>query len=173
MITTTATSTTATSTQDSKVAGRSRRTRGLRRAALVVTMAAAATVSSVAAADAVVNTGGAPTHTYHLSGTDCNALVGAVKTTTGAVMGGVDVTCGTVHQITARAVEYRWNGVSWQSWSSGNFTAHSSYLSVHTGAICGGGYAQWYTAAYVTIGGLSYGPLNSSSSTSGYAPPNC
>lgn len=166
----TATRTTATSTQDSKVADRSRRTRGLRRAALVVTMAAAATVSSVAGADAVVNTGGAPTHTYHLTGTNCNALVGAVKTTNGAAMGGVDVTCGSAHHITARAVEYRWNGVSWQSWSSGNFTSYSSYLSVHTGGICGGGYAQWYTAAYVTIGNLSYGPLNSSSSTSGYAP---
>lgn len=136
-------------------------------------LAAGTVVLAAGPAQAQVNTQGAPTHTYTLTGTNCSALVGAVKTTTGAVMAGVDVTCGSVHLITSRAVEWRWNGSTWQSWSSSNFTARTTYLSVHGAGICGGGAAQWYTAAYVSIDGASYGPLNSNSTTSAYTPPNC
>jgi hypothetical protein len=93
-----------------------------------------------------------------------------VKTTNGAAMGGVDVTCGSNHRITARAIEYRWNGASWQTWSSGDWTAYGSSLSVHTGGICGGA-AQWFTRAYVTVDGRAYGPLDSNSVTSPYDPP--
>jgi len=146
------------------------RRRFLRRTGVVAAFAGATVVASAATAQAQVNTAGAPTHTYTLTGTNCRALVGAVKTTNGAAMGGVDVTCGSVHQITARAIEYRWNGSYWQTWSSGDWTARSSYLSVHTAGICGGA-AQWFTRAYVTIDGLRYGPLDSNSVTSPYDPP--
>ncbi len=145
----------------------------LRGAALVAAFTAATLTGSFGSADAVVNTSGAPTHTYLLSGTNCSALVGAVKTNTGAAMGGVDVTCRSAHKITARVIEYRWNGRSWQGWSSATYTYNTSYLSIHTPGICGGGGAYWYTAAYVTVDGVSWGPLNSNSVGSWWAPPNC
>jgi hypothetical protein len=144
--------------------------RRLRRSGAVTAVAAAALLASSAAAHAQVNTQGAPTHNYYLQGTNCQALVGAVKTANGAAEGGVDVTCGSNHRITARAVEYRWNGSSWQTWSSGDWTAYTSYLTVHTGPICGGP-AYWFTRAYVTVDGLSYGPLDSNSVSSYYDPP--
>lgn len=144
--------------------------RHLYRTGAVTAVAGVALLASPMSAHAAVNTHGAPTHTYSLLGTNCQALVGAVKTTNGAAMGGVDVTCGSNHQITARAIEYRWNGVSWQTWSSGDWTAYTSALSVHTAGICGGA-AQWFTRAYVTVDGRAYGPLDSSSVTSPYDPP--
>ncbi|HEY6934142.1 MAG TPA: hypothetical protein VI452_12150 [Marmoricola sp.] len=144
--------------------------RRLHRTAVVSAMAATALLASPAAAHAEVNTHGAPTTNYHLLGTDCYALVGAVKTDNGAAMGGVDVTCGSNHRLVARAVEYRWNGSSWNTWSSGDWTAYTYYLTVHTGGVCGAP-AQWFTRAYVTVDGTTYGPLDSNSSASYYDPP--
>lgn len=150
----------------------SRRSWG-RRAGAVAALAAVAATMGAPAANAEVNPNGAPIETYHLSGTDCQATVGAVRTTTGAAMGGVDITCGSQHRIAARAVEYRWDGSSWQHWSSNQFVARTHYLTVHTTAICGGGYAQWVTKAYVRVDNRSYGPLVSNDVTTGYTPPNC
>ena len=143
------------------------------RTATVLALTAATAALGLPPANADVNHSGAPINTYRLLGTHCRATVGAVKTTTGAAMGGVDVTCRGRYRIVARAVEYRWDGTSWQHWSSGNFRARTRYLSVHTGAICGGGEAQWVTIAYVTIGRRHYRHLVSNSVTSAYIPPDC
>jgi len=133
-------------------------------------VAAASVFAGASPASAVVNPNGAPTHTYALRGTNCTALVGAVRTTNGAAMGGVDVTCASVHNVTATAVLYRWNGSTWATYSSGPWTTRSNYLSVHTGGVCGAG-AQWFTRAYVTVDGLTYNALDSNSVTSYYDPP--
>jgi hypothetical protein len=134
----------------------------------------AVTVGSLAvgasSAGAVVNQNGAPTHRYTLTGTNCSALVGAVRTTNGAAMGGADVTCGSTHNITATVVLYRWNGSSWATYSSGPWTARSSALYVHTGGVCGVN-AQWFERASVTVDGRTYNNLDSNNVTSAYDPP--
>jgi hypothetical protein len=166
-----------TTTHDPAASGEpTSRSRSGRRAGTVAALVAvAATLAAVSApvASAEVNPNGAPIETYHLTGTDCRATVGAVRTTTGAAMGGVDISCGSRHRIAARAIEYRWNGSYWQHWSSGQFVGRTHYLTVHTGAICGGGYAQWVTKAYVRVDNRTYGPLASNDVTTGYAPPDC
>jgi len=171
-----AATTTHTLAASDEAAPRSPRRRGWRAGAIAALAAVAATLTvsvGAPAAQAEVNPNGAPIETYHLSGTDCRATVGAVRTTTGAAMGGVDISCGSRHRIAARAIEYRWNGSYWQHWSSGQFVGRTHYLTVHTAPICGGGYAQWVTKAYVRVDNRTYGPLMSNSVTTGYAPPNC
>jgi hypothetical protein len=141
-----------------------------RRAAFGLAVVAATVLAGAGTAGATVNQSGAPTHRYSLTGTNCSALVGAVKTNNGAAMGGVDVTCDSTHQITATAVLYRWDGRSWATYSSGAWTARTTALSVNTGSVCGA-VAQWLTRAYVTIDGLSYNALDSNTVTSPYDPP--
>jgi len=126
------------------------------RTGLVLALLVGAALAGATNASATVNT--TPPHAPYTSVQwgDCNVLVGAVKTTNGAAVGGTDVRCGHYRgYITTKVTLYRWTAATgWVHYPTTTGTVNNwYYLSVWgNSGVCGGD-AWWITRAVVTVDG--------------------
>jgi hypothetical protein len=138
---------------------------------MIVTFAVVAATAATAGAGVVNQLG---PHTVYAWG-DCSVDVGNVKTTTGAAVGGADITCGHYRGvITAKVNLYRYTATTgWQlARTSPWYATYNNYaLSLSTTPpYCGNGLARWYTMVTVNVDGYQ---TQFTSSSALYTPPAC
>jgi hypothetical protein len=120
-----------------------------------------------------------PKYTYYWG--DCRIDVGTVPQSDYSAVGGTDVSCNHVRGQIYGQVDLWWRPNTSTGWtkvatSGWRGLSNTSRLSLQTGAVCGGGYAQWDITSSVYVDGyrvnLDYG-RDSGNGFPWWQPRNC